>query len=76
MRLMHTFGRFTRKEFMKTIIFILLMLSLNAMAETMNVAQAKQKIAEISAKQNKTPADILEFKAALKIVAGSFANQN
>ena len=61
---------------MKTIIFIFLMISLNAMAETMTVAQAKAKVVEFSAKQNKTPSDIAEVKQALQVIAGSWAKQN
>lgn len=61
---------------MITILAVILGMQANtAMAQTMTVAQAKQKIAELSEKQIKTPEDIVQFKIALKIISGSWARQ-
>jgi len=58
---------------MKTIIFILMMVSLNASA--MTLPQAKETIAMLSTKQDKTKKDIQDLKEAIYVVSSSWAKR-
>lgn len=58
---------------MKTIIFILIMVSLNA--NGMTLPQAKEKISMLSTKQDKTKKDIQDLKEAIQVVSSSWAKR-
>ena len=59
---------------MKTIFLIAFFISTQSFA--MNLQQAKQVIATVTQKENKTKKDIEDLKEAISVVAGSFAQHN